>query len=234
MNNILILLGGIGLLLVGLLVTYFTKGKKGKGKDVIVRPPGIKETILGKPRKVIVPLDHMLVEFRRRSTNQVWFEVWPKPDDKKFDHPSMEKTIFLDGSLSSNGGSHVTIDADLGVQVGYEAGLIAVPVTTEEEVSTIVDGQTVLQKQQVTKMEVVGTREWVGIDGSQTWVNERDVSQKQIAQANMADVMKKMVEVTRLLLVAIIVVSLALAFSAFLNYQVADAAGLIDGIMPKK
>lgn len=206
------------------------------GKQVVIKRPGITETIFGKPRKIVIPQDHMLVEYRRPSTRQVWLRIVKKPDDGKFEDPELEKTIFLDGKLSDNGGDFVTVDADLGVQTGFQTGLVTVPVYEEEEVETANgDGTAMVEtKKKAVKLDVVETREWVGLDGTATWINERDVSFKQIAQANMMDVLKRMENAMKILMIAVIVVSFALVISGFLNYQVADAAGLIDGVMPGK
>lgn len=187
-----------------------------KGKLVRIKQPGISETIFGKPRKIIVPDDCMLVEFRQRSMNKVWLEVWKQPEDGRLRHEGLKQTILLDGKLSDNGGRFVTIDADLGVQVGYQIGQMAHPIPAGvEEVES--DGQVLSRKLQ--RLEVLETREWVGIDGVTTWLNEQDLSFKQIALANIQDWLKLIKNMMTLTGIALIIVAIALVICSIVIGQ---------------
>lgn len=174
-------------------------GKIEKGKQVTVKQPGIQETIFGKPRKIVVPDGSMLVCFKQASQKKTWLEVWRQPEDGRLRHPDLKQTILLDGSLSENGGRFITIDADLGVQVGYSIGETSVEVQNP-------NGE--------KKLQVVETREWVGIDGVKTWQNEQDLSFKQIALANVQDWLKLIKNMMTLNAIALIIVAIALIISS--------------------
>lgn len=156
------------------------KGREVKVKQALPFIGSSKAVINLRPKEIIV-------EFIRPSTKQRWLEVYRYPDDHILRHEKLEASVILDGSMSGNGGQWFTIDADLGIQIDYHLGQVTVPVEETQEVKNP-DGTVTLKKS--TKLQVVDSREWVGIDGVTTWQNEHDLSFAQVAQSQMTDLLK--------------------------------------------